>query len=409
MTKKIKNKNNTMKIDIKDISSTKKKIQIEINAEDFNMFFDKAFKSLSKELEIPGFRKGMVSEAIAKEKISENSVLGYAAELIINEKWNEYLKQTDLEIVSQPVIEVIKIAKSNPFIFSAEVEVLKDIDLPDYKAISKTIKKEEAIINEKDINDAFLWLQQSRAMLKDKQGAVELNDFVEITINNNGKEQKDAFVIGKGHEVKDLENSLIGMNIGETKDIDPGFNITLDMVKKLELPEINDDLAKNLGINSLEELKNNIEQGLKQEKELVLKQKQRAEALEKIASKAKIDIPQSLIEREKQGLISNLQNRIKNELNISFEEYLSQTRKTMDQIEKEFEKIGQDRVRNFLIIRQITKKEGIIAKPEEIEARAQEILNTYPEEKKKEIDLNTIKLYIEDEIKNEKVFELLGF
>lgn len=409
MTKKIKNKNKTMEIDIKDISSTKKKIQIEINEQDFNVFYDKAFKDLVKDLEIPGFRKGMVPQSMAKDKINENTVLGYAAELIINDKWNEYLKQTDLEIVSQPIIEVIKIAKSNPFIFSAEVEVLKDIDLPDFKAISKKIKKQEVIIEEKDINDALLWLQQSRASLENKEGSVELNDFVEITINNKGKEVKDAFIIGKGHEIKELEDSLINMSVGDKKDINPDISITLNAIKKLNLPEINDDLAKALGVNSLQELKNNIEQGIKQEKEFAIKQKQRAEVLEKIASQSKIDIPLSLIEREKQGLINNLQNRVKNELNISFEEYLIQTKKTKEQVEKEFEKIGEERVRNFLIIREIIKKEGIIVKEEEIETRLKEIINTYSQEKQKEIDLNRIKLYIEDEIKNEKVFQILGF
>jgi len=395
-----------MEIKVKDVSNTKKKIEIEINAEEFNVFYDKAFKLMIKELELPGFRKGMVPETMAKEKINENNVLNYAAELIINEKWNEYLKETDLEIVSQPVIDVIKVAKDNPFVFSAEVEILKDIDLPDFKAIAKTIKKQEVKVEEKEINDAITWLQQSRATFKDKEGAVETGDFVEITLFENEKEQKDGFIVGKGH---DLDNILIDMIIGQEKQVKPGLKIILNSVKKVEIPEINDEFVKTLGqFNTTEELKKNIEQGLKQEKEIAIKQKQRAEVLEKIAAKVKIDIPQSLVEREAQGLISNLQNRVKNELNISFEEYLDQTKKTLEQVQKEFEKIAHDRVRNFLIMRQIIKNQGIEVKKEEIEARIKEILANYPEESKKQIDLERIKLYIEDEIKNEKAFALLN-
>jgi trigger factor len=395
-----------MEIKVKDVSNTKKKIEIEINAEEFNVFYDKAFKLMIKELELPGFRKGMVPETMAKEKINENNVLNYAAELIINEKWNEYLKETDLEIVSQPVIDVIKVAKDNPFVFSAEVEILKDIDLPDFKAIAKTIKKQEVKVEEKEINDAITWLQQSRATFKDKEGAVETGDFVEITLFENEKEQKDGFIVGKGH---DLDNILIDMIIGQEKQVKPGLKIILNSVKKVEIPEINDEFVKTLGqFNTTEELKKNIEQGLKQEKEIAIKQKQRAEVLEKIAVKVKIDIPQSLVEREAQGLISNLQNRVKNELNISFEEYLDQTKKTLEQVQKEFEKIAHDRVRNFLIMRQIIKNQGIEVKKEEIEARIKEILANYPEESKKQIDLERIKLYIEDEIKNEKAFALLN-
>ncbi|MDD5013201.1 MAG: trigger factor [Candidatus Pacebacteria bacterium] len=395
-----------MEIKVKDVSNTKKKIEIEINAEEFNVFYDKAFKLMTKELEMPGFRKGMVPESMAKEKINENNVLNYAAELIINEKWSEYLKETDLEIVSQPVIDVIKVAKDNPFVFSAEVETLKDIDLPDFKAIAKTIKKQEVKVEEKEINDAITWLQQSRATFKDKEGAVETGDFVEITLFENEKEQKDGFIVGKGH---DLDDILINMVIGQEKQVKPGLKIILNSVKKVEIPEVNDEFVKTLGqFNTIEELKKNIEQGLKQEKEIAIKQKQRAEVLEKIATKIKIDIPQSLVEREAQGLISNLQNRVKNELNISFEEYLDQTKKTLEQVQKEFEKIAYDRVRNFLIIRQIIKNQGIEVKKEEIEDRIKEILANYPEESKKQIDLDRIKLYIEDEIKNEKAFALLN-
>ena len=397
MKKKIKNKKNTMKTEIKDVSSTKKKVQIEINAQEFNVFYEKALKEMIKELEMPGFRKGMVPESIAKEKISENNILGYGAELAVKEKWDEFLETTDLEIISQPAIEVMKVAKDNEFIFSAEVEVLSEITLPDYISIAKSINKEKAEVSEKEIEDALKWLQQSRAKFLDKQGPVEKGDYIEITVVNNNL--KDAFIVNEGE-------SFIGMAINEEKQVNDS-KIRVDAIKKVELPEINDELAKTLGkFDTLESLKNNIKEGIQQEKDIALKQKQRGEALEKIADKTKIEVPESLIQRECLGLINNLQNRVKNELNISFEEYLAQTKKTKEQVEQEFRKIGEQRVRNFLIIRQIIKNQDIKLTNEEIEARMNEILANYPD--KSQIDLERIKLYIEDELKNEKVFELLG-
>ena len=397
MKKKIKNKKNTMKTEIKDVSSTKKKVQIEINAQEFNVFYEKALKEMIKELEMPGFRKGMVPESIAKEKISENNILGYGAELAVKEKWDEFLETTDLEIISQPAIEVMKVAKDNEFIFSAEVEVLSEITLPDYISIAKSINKEKAEVSEKEIEDALKWLQQSRAKFLDKQGPVEKGDYIEITVVNNNL--KDGFMVNEGE-------SFINMNINEEKQVNDS-KIRVDAIKKVELPEINDELAKTLGkFDTLESLKNNIKEGIQQEKDIALKQKQRGEALEKIADKTKIEVPESLIQRECLGLINNLQNRVKNELNISFEEYLAQTKKTKEQVEQEFRKIGEQRVRNFLIIRQIIKNQDIKLTNEEIEARMNEILANYPD--KSQIDLERIKLYIEDELKNEKVFELLG-
>jgi trigger factor len=409
--KTIKNKND-MKSEIKDISPTKKSIEIEISAEEFDSFCSQALKELIKELELPGFRKGMVPEALAKEKIGENYILSCASEMAIKQGWTDFFKQTDLEIVSQPVINILKMAKDNPFVFSAEVDVLKEIKLPDIHAIARSIKKEEVKVEGKEIDEAILWLQQSRAKLEDKQGKAEAGDFAEITLDDINK---DGFILGKGHHVKNLEENLLGMEDGQEKEFDSEgkkIKVKLDSLKKIQLPEINDEWAKTLGdFKDLESLKKNVEEGIKQEKDIALRQKKRIEFLEKVSAKSKVEMPETLVKREAEGLMDNLENRVKRELGIGFDDYLVQTKKTKDQVEKEFEKMAQDRVRNFLIIRQIIKDEKIEAEEEEINQRIEEMLKNYPdsEQARKEIDLNKVKLYIEDEVKTEKAFNLFGF
>ena len=409
--KTIKNKCD-MKSEIKDVSPTKKNIEIEIPAEEFDAFCKESLKELTKELELPGFRKGMVPESIAKEKINENHVLSYAAETAIRKGWADFLKQTDLEIVSQPVINIIKMAKGNPFVFSAEVDVLKEIKLPDISAIAKSIKKEEVKVEQKEIDEAMLWLQQSRARLEDKEGKAEKGDFAEITLDDKNK---DGFILGKGHHVKNLEENLLGMEKGQEKEFDSEsgkVKVRLDSLKKIQMPEINDEWAKTIGdFKDLEALKKSAEEGIKQEKDIALRQRKRIEFLEKISGKSRVETPETLVKREAEGLMDNLQNRVKREMGIGFEDYLVQTKKTKDQVEKEFEKIAQDRVRNFLIIRQIIKDEKIEAEEEEINQRIEEMLKSYPnpEQVRKEIDLNKVRLYIEDEVKTEKAFNLFGF
>ncbi len=399
-----------MKSEIKDITPTKKNIEIEVSAEEFDVFCQEALKEMAKELELPGFRKGMVPEAMAKEKIGENSVLSLAAEKAIKKNWVDFFQQTNLEIVSQPIISILKLARGNPFVFSAEVDVLADILLPDVAAIAKSINKDEEIkVEQAEIEEAILWLQQSRAKFENKQGKAEKGDWVEITLNDK---DKDSFILGKGHY---LEDEILGMEPGQEKEAEVNGNKTkvrLDFLKKVQMPEINDEWAKSLGeFSSLEALKKNIEEGIKQEKEIALRQKKRIEFLEKMAAKTKVELPETLVKREAQGLMKNLENRVNAELGISLEEYLAQVKKTKEQVEKEFEKIGQDRVRNFLIINQIIKNEKIEAKEEEIKEKVQEMLNNYsnPEQAQKEIDLNKVKMYIEDEIKTEKAFNLFGF
>ncbi|MDD5555177.1 MAG: trigger factor [Candidatus Pacebacteria bacterium] len=401
-----------MKSEIKEISPTKKIIEIEIPAEEFDAFCQEALKELIKELEFPGFRKGMVPESIAKEKINENHILSYAAETAINRGWTDFLKQTDLEIVSQPIINILKMAKGNPFVFSAEAEVLKEIKLPDIKAVAKSIKKEEANVEAKDVDEAIHWLRQSRAKLEDKEGAAEKGDFAEITLDNKNK---DGFILGKGHHVKNLEENLLGMEKNQEKEFDSEggkIKVRLDSLKKVQLPEINDEWAKTLGdFQNLEALRKSAEEGIRQEKDIALRQKKRMELLEKIGAKTKVEIPETLIKKEIEGMMDNLKARIKRELGIGFEDYLAQVKKTQDQVSKEFEKMAEERIRNFLIIRQIIKDEKIEATEEEISERIKEILKDYPdsEQAKKEIDLNKVKPYIEDEVKTEKAFNLFGF
>jgi len=327
-----------MKSEIKDISPTKKNIEIEVLAEEFDSFCQEALKELAKELELPGFRKGMVPESLAKEKIGENSILSLAAENAIKKNWIDFFRQTDLEIVSQPIINIIKLARGNPFVFSAEVDVLTDIKLPDIEALAKSIKKDEEIkVEQAEIDEAILWLQQSRAKFEDKQGKAEKGDWAEITLNNK---DKDSFILGKGHY---LDDKILGMEPGEEKEVEVNntkVKIKLDSLKKVKMPEINDEWAKTLGgFPSLEALKESIEQGIKQEKDIALKQKKRIEFLEKIAAKTKVETPESLVKREAQGLMENLESRVNAELGISLEEYLAQVKKPKSKLKKSLRKL----------------------------------------------------------------------
>jgi len=230
-----------------------------------------------------------------------------------------------------------------PLAFSAEVEILPEIKLPDYKTIAKDIEKKEIKVEEKEINDTLNWLYRSR---KDSQ----------------------------------------------------------------KFSEINDQWAQSFGgFKNLGELKASIYQGIMVEKEIAEKQRQREEVLEKIAQSMETEVPSILIEREKRQLIDNLKKQIARQLKISFQEYLSRVKKTEKDIEDDFQKIAQKRVKNFLILREIAKQEKISVSEEEKEVRMNEILKQEPgKSEEKKVDIEKLKLYIEDEIKQEKTFQLLN-
>jgi trigger factor len=410
-----------MKYEIKEISTIKRKAEVEVTAEDFENYYTQALSEISKEVEMPGFRKGKVPEKMVEDRVKQEGVLNEAAEAAIRDNWIKLVKEAKIEAVSQPKVEVVKVARGNPFIFTAEYEILPEIKLPDLKSIQ--VKKEEIKIEEKEIEDTLNWLRQSRAKITKKEGAVENNDFVEFAFScvsiENDPEKKDRIVIGKGHYVPGLEEALLGMKEGEHKHFETEnpqnkkekleMCVNVVSVNKMELPEINDEWVKTLGkFTDVDSLKADIKKGITEEKEIAQKQQRREEVIKKILEKTTLEVPQVLVEREVGFMMDNIKSRVNSELQISLEQYLTQIKKTEEELRKDFEKIAEERVKGFLVLHQITKDEKIEAGEEEVNQKIEELLNQYPDKEmaRKNMNMEEAKMYIEDELKREKIFKL---
>ena len=411
-----------MKYEIKEATATKKKVEIEVSAEDFNNYYSQTLKKISANAEIPGFRKGKVPENMVEKRVTKEGVLSEAAEIAIRESWAKFLAESKEEAISQPQVEVIKIAKDNPLIFTAEFEILPLIKLP--KLDSAKVEKSSVEVTDQEVEDAIKWIQQSRAKYSEKISGAEDGDLVEFTFScldiENDPEKKDRIVLGKGHYIEGLEDTLRGMKRDEVRQFETQhpqendkkikMSVKVDSVKKVEIPEVNDEWVKSLGFNTVEELKKDIRGGIKKDKEVAEIQRVREEAIKKLIEKTEIEVPETLIKREQDFMLNNIKERCLSELKISFEEYLKQVKKTEEEITEELEKIAKEKVKGFLVLHQIIKNERIEITEEEISQKIEEMLNQYPnkEEIKKTMDEVQVRLYIEDELKREKAFNLLG-
>ena len=412
-----------MKYEIKEVRATKKKVEIEVSAEDFNNYYSQTLKKISADAEIPGFRKGKAPEDMVESRVTKEGVLSEAAEIAIRESWAKFLAESKEEAISQPQVEIIKIAKDNPLIFTAEFEILPEIKLP--KLDSAKVEKKEVEVTDQEVEDAIKWIQQSRAKYSEKISEAKDGDLVEFTFScldiENDPEKKDRIVLGKGHYIEGLEDTLRGMKREEVREFETQhpqekkekkikISVKVDSVKKVEIPEVNDELVKGLGFNTVEELKKDIREGIKKDKEIAEIQRVREESIKKLIEKTEIDVPETLIKREQDFMLNNIKERCSSELKISFEEYLKQVKKTEEEITKELEKIAKEKVKGFLVLHQIVKDEKIKVTEEEISQKIEEMLNQYPnkEEIKKTMDEAQVRLYIEDELKREKAFNLLG-
>ncbi|MDD2732246.1 MAG: trigger factor [Candidatus Pacebacteria bacterium] len=423
-----------MKYDLKKISNTEIEIEIEVSEEELEAFIDKAVIKLGQNLEVEGFRKGKAPRHIIEEKIKKENILAEAAEMAIEENYQKVVLENKISTVSYPKIEIIKLAHNNPLIFKAKVSVLDKIELPDYKEIASSIKIKIPKTEEKEIDNALLWLQKSRAKLTLKNEPAQKGDFIEIEYKTNqgsdlkdAKTYKDSFILGEGHFINGFEDKLIGAKgNGEKKEFslilpddypvkelsgkEIDFEVEINSVQKVELPEINDDFCKNIGdFKDLEALKKSIREGLDTEKEQIEFQKAKKEIVDKISIASDFEVPESLIQKEKSQMLDDLKKEVSQRFNITFEAYLEKVKKTEQEFLKELEKQAEKRIKDILVLREIGAKENIEVSEQEIRQESDNILKNYSKvsDVEKDVDPEKLKDYTKEMIRNEKVLELL--
>jgi trigger factor len=264
-----------MKTKIKNLSSTQVELEVELPADKFDRFIDKAVSSLAKEMKLPGFRQGKIPKQVVMKEAGQSTVLMEAAKLAVNDVYRKAILDNDLEPISPPKVDILKLAPQNPFSFRATLFVLPKFELPNYRELASGIKKEKISVKEKEIKDVLGLIQRSRADLKEVFRPAQKDDYVEIEFScpqiKNNLKQKDAFVLGKGHLIPGFENQLLGMSAGEEKTFSldfpsdfyqkelagqPGdFQVKMTSVKEVELAEINDQFAQKVGnFKNLKEL-----------------------------------------------------------------------------------------------------------------------------------------------------------
>ena len=329
----------------------------------------------------------------------------------------------EIEAIFLPKVDIKKLAKGNEFVYTAKVSILPKIELPDYKEIASKIKRTEVKIDDKEVEQALTYLQKSRAKLVAKDAEAQKGDFIQIEYMLTNKPEaepiKDGFILGEGRLLPGFEDQLIGMKANDEKkgvELDSnGQKFIVDVkvvsVQDMELPEINDEFAKNLGqFDNLEALKNNIKEGVTKEKEQQEVQRIRFEVLEAISKETDIELPEALIENEQKQMLEGLKNQVSQSLKVDFKEYLEKVKKTEEEIMTSLRVEAEKKIKNFLILREIGNKEDVKVTEEEVTEEANKTLGNFPSVEEAEKQLGSIqrfKEYTQEVIKNEKIFAIL--
>lgn len=419
-----------MNVKAKRLPESKIELEVELDGQEFEKSFDQAIAKFQNDVNIAGFRKGKAPKEIILKEAGLQNVLAEAAKIAIEHGYKKAVAQENLEPISQPNIEVLKLAYKNPFVFKAVFFVLPDVELPDYKKIVSKIKRKQVLVSDLEVKESLDWLQESRPVLKQVFRAAKKGDFVEIEFSSpqidNNKVQKDGFILGKGHLVPGFEDYLEGMEAGQIKEFslkfpekhfkpklsgkEVNFKAEMKKVQETEVREINDGFAKSLGdFEGLDALRESIKSGIKEEKERAESQRIREEMLKAIEKECQVQVPGIVVETEKNRMLEHAKKFAQERFNLSFEDYLKEIKKTEQEFLEDLEKESEKRTRNFLVLREIAKKENIEISEEEAGQEVNKILSQCPDEKKarQSIDLEKLRDYTKERIRNEKTLQFL--
>ncbi len=424
-----------MDIKINNLDGSKKEIHVTISVEEMEGYVKDKLESLSKEININGFRKGSAPKNIIENKVGKEKIFQEAAEDAIRITYPKIIEENSFFTITSPHIEISKCAPGNNLEYKAVVYVFPKIDLPDYKKIAeKTIEnnKKQIEIKEEEVLKVLKMLQNMKAEKTSVTRKARKEDLVTINFKGVFDEKKDKkieeenFQMILGEEgmnvLNGFEENIYNMTPNDKKEFTlevPNisennkkekiiFSVELINIMERKLPQIDDTFAKLFNMQNLDEMKEQIKKDLLSEKETKEEEELKNNILQSILKETKIEVPKILIEKELDNMIMTVENQLK-ERNASLDDYLKEINKTIEEIRKSWEKQAEKNVAYALILHKISTDEGVTVSDKEIEEEVKKNLQFLGKkmEEETESNISRMKSYTHDVIKNQKIFNLL--
>ncbi|MCK5044363.1 trigger factor [Candidatus Parcubacteria bacterium] len=418
-----------MKTDIKDLPNSQKEITVEISVEEMKNYVKEATDNISKEMKVDGFRPGKVPAEIVKQKINEAQIYQEAGELAIRKTYLQILKESGLEVIGQPKVDLTKITPGNSLEYKIVLTILPKIELYDYSKVKGKLEKIE--VADERIDKELENLRKSRAKFITTTEAIQQSDKVEIDFEGmldgktieGGETKKQSLIIGESHFIPGFEENLIGLKEKEEKEFNivfpkeyqkkelagqkVTFKIKINLVQKQELPEINDEFVKGLGnIKDVAELKGNIRKALEEQEKTKAERDLKEKIADEIIKGTKVDVPDLLVEEELNFMLKELEGNVL-QSGMEFEQFLKNSKTNREELRVKYRENAVKRAKWNLIVREISKREKLEIKEEELKQRMEEVLKAYPEEEKAKVNMDRFREYISEVMITERVFSLL--
>lgn len=389
-----------MKATWEKIEKNKVVLNVEVDAEQVASALDRAFKKVAAKANIPGFRKGKVPRQIFEAKFGVESLYQDAVDILLPESYVKALDETEIKPVDRPDVEIEQFGKGQAFVFKATVTVKPEVQLGEYKGLE--VVQKDAAVSEEEIAEELKRLQQRHAELVVlEEGTAENGDIAVIDFDGSvdgvpfegGKAEKHSLELGSGSFIPGFEDQVVGMAKGEEKDVNVTFpeeyhseelkgkaavfKVVLHDIKRKNLPELDDEFAKDVSeFDTLEEFKQDIQKRLQERKEQANEQDRESAVVEKAAANAEVEIPDAMITSEVERMFEDFTNRLKMQ-GMDIDMYLKFTGQDQATVKQQMRTDAERRVRNDLVLEAIAKAENISATEEEINGELDRLASQY--------------------------------
>ncbi|UYJ41933.1 MAG: trigger factor [Lachnospiraceae bacterium] len=411
-----------MSVQVEKLEKNMAKLTIEVSSEEFENAIAKAYKKNKNKISMPGFRKGKAPRAMIEKMYGKGIFYEDAANSIIPDAYADAAKESELEIVAQPEIDVTQIESGKPFIFTATVALKPEVTLGEYKGIE--VEKKEVEVTDEEVEAEINKVRESNARMLDiddratQDGDTVLIDFdgyVDGKQFEGGKADDYSLVLGSHSFIDNFEEQLVGKNIGDDVEVNVTFpenyqaeelqgkpavfKVKIKEIKVKELPELDDDFAQDVSnFDTIAEYKEDLKKKLTENKEEALKREREEVVIGKIIENAQMDIPEQMVDAQTRQMTQEFAQRLSSQ-GLSIDQYMQFTGLTPQKMLEELKPQALKRIQSRLVLEAVVAAENIETTEEELDKEIENMASMYQmevdklkevigEEEKKQISLD---------------------
>lgn len=420
-----------MSVQVENLEKSMAKLTIEVSAEEVKKALDAVYNRQKKSINIPGFRKGKAPRAIIEKMYGKEVFYSDASNILMQSNYASAVKESGLDVVSRPVVDVVQIEEGKEFIFTAEVAVRPEVTLGKYMGV--TVTKIDTSVSDEEVDAEIAKQQETNARIVDVDRAIENGDtaiidfegFVDGVAFEGGKGSEYKLEIGSHSFIDTFEDQLVGKKAGEEVEVNVTFpedyqakelagkpavfNVKVNKVQTKELPELNDEFAQDVSeFDTLDAYKEDIKNKLKEQKDAEARKTKEDEAVRKIIDKSKMNLPEAMVDTQCETMVEEFAQRIQ-QSGLSMDQYLQFSGMTLDKLKEQVRPEAISRIQGSLVLEEIAKEENIEVTDEDVNAEIEKMAKNYGMEadKLKEYMSDSDKDSMKNQIKIEKAINLV--